>query len=58
MQGRMMGPKESRGVRRQHLWDQVGDLSNGGFLAHGNPKESEDHRVSTPKNCAKLAGRF
>ena len=29
-------------VRRQHLWDQIGDLSNGGFLAHHNPKESED----------------
>ncbi|MCA3350654.1 MAG: hypothetical protein INF97_08685, partial [Roseomonas sp.] len=29
-------------VRRQHLWDQIGDLSNGGFLAHRNPKESED----------------
>jgi hypothetical protein len=21
-------------VRREHLWDQSGDLSNGGFLAH------------------------
>jgi len=21
-------------VRRQHLWDQTGDLSNGGFLVH------------------------
>jgi len=29
-------------VWRQHLWDQSGDLSNGGFLAHRNPKESED----------------
>jgi len=29
-------------VRRQHLWDQSGDLNNGGFLAHRNPKESED----------------
>ncbi|MFM7417449.1 MAG: MlrC C-terminal domain-containing protein, partial [Alphaproteobacteria bacterium] len=29
-------------VRRQRLWDQIGDLSNGGFLAHRNPKESED----------------
>ena len=29
-------------VRRQRLWDQSGDLNNGGFLAHRNPKESED----------------
>ena len=29
-------------VRRQRLWDQIDDLSNGGFLAHRNPKESED----------------
>ena len=29
-------------VRRQHLWDQIGDLSNGGFLVHRNPNESED----------------
>ena len=29
-------------VRRQRLWDQIGGLSNGGFLAHRNPKESED----------------
>ena len=29
-------------VRRQHLWDQIGDLRYGGFLAHRNPKESED----------------
>jgi hypothetical protein len=29
-------------VRRQRLWDQTGDLSNGRFLAHRNPKESED----------------
>ena len=29
-------------VRRQHLWDQTGDLSYAGFLAHRNPKESED----------------
>ncbi|MCA3361176.1 MAG: SIR2 family protein, partial [Roseomonas sp.] len=29
-------------VRRQHLWDQIGDFNNGGFLAHRNPKESED----------------
>ncbi|MCA3307258.1 MAG: hypothetical protein ING00_15800, partial [Roseomonas sp.] len=33
---------ELRIVRRQHPWDQIGDLSNGGFLAHHNPKESED----------------
>ncbi|MEY4845567.1 MAG: hypothetical protein RL312_1848 [Pseudomonadota bacterium] len=24
-------------VERQRLWDQIGDLSNGGFLAHRNP---------------------
>ena len=30
------------GVQRQRLWDQIGDLNNGGFLAHRNPKESED----------------
>ena len=29
-------------VHRQRLWDQIGDLNNGGFLAHRNPKESED----------------
>ena len=29
-------------VRLQRLWDQIDDLSNGGFLAHRNPKESED----------------
>jgi hypothetical protein len=29
-------------VHRQRLWDQIGDLSYGGFLAHRNPKESED----------------
>ncbi len=29
-------------VRRQRLWDQSGDLNNGEFLAHRNPKESED----------------
>jgi hypothetical protein len=29
-------------IRRQCLWDQIGDLNNGGFLAHRNPKESED----------------
>ena len=29
-------------ARRQHLWDQIGDLSNGGFLAHRNPNESDD----------------
>ncbi|MCA3363327.1 MAG: hypothetical protein ING08_21220 [Roseomonas sp.] len=31
-----------RAVRRQRLWDQIGDFNNGGFLAHRNPKESED----------------
>ena len=29
-------------VRRQHLWDPIGDLNNGGLLIHRNPKESED----------------
>jgi hypothetical protein len=29
-------------VRRQRLWDQIGDLSNGGFLAHRNPNKRED----------------
>ena len=29
-------------VQRQRLWDQIGDLNNGGFLAHRNPTESED----------------
>jgi len=32
----------NRDVHRQRLWDQIGDLSYGGFLAHRNPKESED----------------
>ena len=35
-------------VRRQHLWDQSGDLNNGGFLAHRNPKESEDEPEILP----------
>ena len=29
-------------VRRQRLWGQIGDLSNGGVLIHRNAKESED----------------
>jgi hypothetical protein len=29
-------------VRRPRLWDQTGDLKYGEFLAHRNPKESED----------------
>ena len=29
-------------VRRQRLWDQIGDLNDGGFLVHRNPKESDD----------------
>ncbi len=31
-----------RSVQRQRLWDQISDLNNVGFLAHRNPKESED----------------
>jgi hypothetical protein len=27
---------------RQHPWDQIGDLSNGGVLAHPKSTESED----------------
>jgi hypothetical protein len=46
-------------VRRQRLWDQIGDLSNEGCLAHRNPKESEDvpeilsplPPVRRPKSC-------
>ncbi len=30
------------GVPRQRPWDQIGDLRGVGFLAHRNPKESED----------------
>jgi hypothetical protein len=37
--------------RLQHLWDQTGDLSNGGFLAHRNPKESEDEPETAPSVC-------
>ena len=33
-------------VQRQRLWDQTGDLNYGGFLAHRNPKESEDEPAS------------
>ena len=29
-------------MQRQRLWDQTGDLNNGGFPAHRNHKESED----------------
>jgi hypothetical protein len=33
------------------MWDQIGDLNNGGFLAHRNPKESEDElEVLRPTN--------
>ena len=35
-------PYGSGTVRRQHLWDQTGDLNNGGFLAHPNSTESKD----------------
>jgi hypothetical protein len=49
----------SASVRRQRLWDQIGDLSNEGCLAHRNPKESEDvpeilsplPPVRRPKSC-------
>lgn len=34
--GRMC-PLSDQSVRRQHLWDQTGDLSNGAFLAHRLP---------------------
>ena len=29
------------GVQRQRLWDQIGNFSTGGFLAHRNANESE-----------------
>jgi hypothetical protein len=35
-------------VRRRRLWDRIGDLSNGGFLAHGNPKEGEEEPEILP----------
>jgi hypothetical protein len=38
----LAGNGDVAGVHRQRLWDQSGDLNNGGFLAHRNPKESED----------------
>ena len=34
-------PSTSGPVRRQRLSDQTGELNNGGFLAHRNPKESK-----------------
>ena len=40
--GSLAGSGSSAIVQRQRLWDQIGDLNNGGFLAHRNPKESED----------------
>jgi hypothetical protein len=42
-------------VRRQHLWEQIGDLSNGGFLAHRNPKENEDGpEIPCPTRCTSV----
>ena len=49
-------------VRRQHLWDQIGDLRYGGFLAHRNPKESEDEpeilRPTRPCASRKAGPRY
>jgi hypothetical protein len=42
------------GVQRQRLWEQIRDLSNGGFLAHRNAMESGEDQPATPKNHAKL----
>ena len=43
-------------IRRQRLWDQIGDLNNGGFLAHRNPKESEDELEIIHSTCAGASG--
>ena len=45
------------GVRRQRLWDQIGDLSNGGFLAHRNHKESEGELEILHSTCAGASGK-
>ena len=51
-----------RAVRRQCLWDQIGDLSNGGFLAHPNSTESEDEpeilRPTRPCASRKAGARY
>ncbi len=39
---RLLEDAEATNVRRQRLWDQIGNLNNGRFLAHRNPKESGD----------------
>ncbi len=44
-------------VWRQRLWDQIGDLNNGGFLAHRNPKESEDELEIIHSTCAGASGK-
>ena len=51
-------PSRPRLSGHQRLWDQVGDLSNGGFLAHRNPKESEDEPASNSKKLRKTGRAF
>ena len=38
----MMESRMAATVQRQRLWDQIGDLSNEGLLAHPNATEGED----------------
>jgi hypothetical protein len=45
-----MGPT---GIRRQHLWDQIGDLNKGGFLIHRIPC-SGNRKVETLWRSAQL----
>ena len=55
-----MGPLSDQSVRRQHLWDQTGDLSNGGLLAHRLPS-GQPHlsfRVDLSRIYAALISRL
>ncbi len=49
--------RETPHVRRQRLSDQIGDLNNGEFLAHRNPKESEDVLEIIHSTCAGASGK-
>jgi hypothetical protein len=40
-------PNIRQPVPRQRLWDQSRDLSNGGFLAHRNSKESGNEQKTS-----------
>jgi hypothetical protein len=44
-------------VQRQRRWGQTGDLNNGGFLFHRNPKESEDELEIIHSTCAGASGK-